>query len=499
MLNVPGIYRLTNSRIPLVSDDIFSEKRINSLYGSISVGYKDWLFLDLTDRNDWSSALTLPQQLKEFGVEDNAYNYYSIALSAILSEVIKMPDFISFLKVRGSFAQVGGDTGPFAFTQAYNPSTPFGSSQIYGETGALANLSLKPEISSALEFGTEVRFFNNRVGLDLTYYSSRTINQILSIPLSNTSGFSSRLINAGLIKNWGFEAMLNLVPVRNNKFTWSVDVNWSANRSRVEELSDGLTTYVQASRGVSVEARVGERMGNLYGIGFARVQSKDANAPYYDASGQYAGQMVIGSNGRPVRTTDRIFLGTYNPNWLMGFRNSFTYKNLRFGFLFDVRSGGELYSLTQVVGREGGIITETLEGRADGYDLSKDGNGVIGEGVVQNADGSFTPNSRKVTAREWHTAWTGGRNIAEGVMYDASFIKLRELQLGFSIPDKVWGKLPFRSAAVTLVGRNLFLWDKVPHVDPETMSYSGGTALPGIEYMSIPSTRSYGINLSLKL
>ena len=119
--------------------------------------------------------------------------------------------------------------------------------------------------------------------------------------------------------------------------------------------------------------------------------------------------------------------------------------------------------------------------------------------VVPNADGSFTPNSRKVTAREWHTAWTGGRNIAEGVMYDASFIKLRELQLGFSIPDKVWGKLPFRSAAVTLVGRNLFLWDKVPHVDPETMSYSGGTALPGIEYMSIPSTRSYGINLSLKL
>lgn len=498
-LNIPGIYRLTNSRIPLVSDDIFSEKRINSLYGSVSIGYKDWLFLDLTDRNDWSSALTLPQQLKEFGVEDNAYNYYSIALSAILSEVIKVPDFISFLKVRGSFAQVGGDTGPFAFTQAYNPSTPFGSSQIYGETGALANLSLKPEISSALEFGTDIRFFNNRVGLDLTYYSSRTINQILSIPLSNTSGFTSRLINAGLIKNWGFEAMLNLVPVRNNKFTWNVDVNWSANRSRVEELSDGLTTYVQASRGVSVEARVGERMGNLYGIGFARVQSKDPNAPYYDASGQYAGQMVFGSNGRPIRTTDRIFLGNYNPDWLMGFRNSFTYKNVRFGFLFDIRSGGDLYSLTQVVGREGGIITETLEGRADGYDLSKPGNGVIGEGVVQNADGSFTPNSRKVTAREWHTAWTGGRNIAEGVMYDASFIKLRELQLGFNIPDKVWGKLPFRNASVTLVGRNLFLWDRVPHVDPETMSYSGGTALPGIEYMSIPSTRSYGINLSFKL
>ncbi|WP_290797122.1 SusC/RagA family TonB-linked outer membrane protein [Flavihumibacter sp. UBA7668] len=498
-LNIPGIYRLTNSRIPLVSDDYFGEKRINSLYGSLSVGYKDWLFLDLTNRNDWSTSLTLPELLKEFGTEDNAYNYYSIALSAVISETAKLPEFISFLKLRGSFAQVGNDTDPLRFTQSYNPSTPFGSSQIYGETSALANLSLKPEISSALEFGADMRFFNNRVGLDLTYYHSRTINQILSIPLSNTSGFESRAINAGLIKNWGFEAMLNLVPVRNEKLTWEVDVNWSANRSKVEELSDGLTTYVQASRGVSVEARVGERMGNLYGIGFARVQSKDPDAPYYDASGQYAGQMVFGTNGRPLRTTDRIFMGNYNPDWLMGFRNSFTYKNFRLGFLFDIRSGGELYSLTQVVGREGGIITETLEGRADGYDLSKPGNGVIGEGVVQNTDGSFSPNTTKVTAREWHTAWTGGRNIAEGVMYDASFIKLRELQLGFNIPDKVWGKLPFRNASVTLVGRNLFLWDNVPHVDPETMSYSGGTALPGIEYMSIPSTRSYGINLSFKL
>ncbi len=498
-LNIPGIYRLTNSRIPLVSEDNFVEKRINSFYGTASVGYKDFLFLDITGRNDWSSALTLPDALKEFGSEDNSYFYSSIALSAIISDVVKMPDFISFLKVRGSFAQVGNDTDPFRFTQSFNPSTPFASSQIYGETSVLANLNLKPEISSAYEVGTDIRFLDNRIGLDLTYYTSRTKNQILSIPLSNTSGYGSRVINAGLIKNWGFEAMLNLVPVRNKNLTWNFDVNWSANRSEVIELSDGLTNLVMASRGVSIEARVGERMGDLYGIGFARVQSKDANAPYYDASGQYAGQMVIGSNGRPVRTTDRIKLGNYNPDWLMGIRNSFNYKGIRLSFLFDIRSGGELYSLTQVVGREGGITTETLEGRADGYDLSKDGNGVIGAGVVQNADGSFTPNSRKVTAREWHTAWTGGRNIAEGVMYDASFIKLRELQVGYNIPDKIWGKLPFRGVAVSLVGRNLFLWDNVPHVDPENMSYSGGTALPGIEYMSIPTTRSYGVNLSFKL
>ena len=143
--------------------------------------------------------------------------------------------------------------------------------------------------------------------------------------------------------------------------------------------------------------------------------------------------------------------------------------------------------------------SETLEGRADGYDLSKPGNGVIGQGVVQNTDGSFSPNTTKVTAREWHTAWTGGRRIAEGVMYDASFVKLRELQIGYTIPDKVFGKLPFRGTTISLVGRNLLLWDNVPHVDPENMSYSGGTALPGIEYMSLPTTRSYGVNLSFKL
>jgi hypothetical protein len=238
-------------------------------------------------------------------------------------------------------------------------------------------------------------------------------------------------------------------------------------------------------------------MGDMYGIGFARVQNTNKDKPFYDPSGQYVGQMVY-SNGRPVRTTERIKMGNYNPDWLAGISNAFSYKGLQLSFLFDIRSGGKLYSETQTVGREGGIIIETLEGRADGYDLTKAGNGVIGDGVKQNTDGSFSPNDVKRTAREWHTAWTGGRNIAEGVMYDASFVKLRELQLGYSIPDRVFGKLPFRGAVVTLVGRNLFLWDKVPHIDPETMSYTGGTALPGIEYMALPSTRSYGVNLNFK-
>lgn len=497
-LNIPDIYNLSNSRIPLQTTQRTVGKRINSMYGSAGVSFRNKLFLDFTGRNDWSSALTLPEDLKAFGNEQNSYFYSSVALSAIVSDMIKLPAPFSYAKLRGSYAQVGNDTDPFTFTQSFNPSTPFGNFQIYGETDRLSNLSLKPEISNAIEVGAEMRFFGNRIGLDLTYYTSNTINQILNIPLSITSGFGSRSINAGKIRNWGYEAMLNIQGIKNRDFQWTTDINFSANRSKVIELRDGLTNLVMASRRVTVEARVGERMGDLYGIGFARVQNSDANAPYYDASGKFVGQMVFDANGRPVRTTNRIKLGNYNPDFLIGLNNSFTFKGVNLSFLFDIRSGGRLYSETQTVGREGGIIVETLEGRADGYDLTKDGNGVVGQGVVF-VSGVPQVNTKKVAAREWHTAWTGGRGIAEGVMYDASFVKLRELQMGYSIPDKVWGKLPFRGVHVSLVGRNLLLWDRAPHVDPENMSYTGGTALPGIENMAIPSTRSYGINLRVKL
>lgn len=500
-LNIPGIYSLNNSRIALSVDQFNSAKRINSLYGSAGVSWKNMLFLDLTGRNDWSSALTLPEDLKAFGNEDNSYFYSSIAVSAILNQMFTLPSAIDLFKVRGSLAQVGNDTGPFTFTQSFGRSDPFGSAQIYGEASTLANLSLKPEISSAYEVGTELRLLKNRIGIDLTYYTSRTKNQILAIPLTNTSGYSNKYINAGLIKNYGAEVMLTGTIIRNKNFDVEAFVNFSANRSKVLELADGLTTYEMANRRVSVEARIGERMGDLYGIGFSRVQSTDPNAPYYDASGKYTGQMVFAANGRPIPTTNRIYLGNYNPDWLMGTGARLNYKGIRMSFLFDIRHGGTLYSETQTVGREGGIITETLEGRANGYDLSQPGNGVIGQGVVfsNGTNGTISPNTTKLAAREWHTAWTNGRGLAEGVMYDASFVKLRELQIGYTIPDRLFGKSPFRGMTISLVGRNLLLWDKVPHVDPENMSYSGGTALPGIEYMSIPTTRSYGVNLSFKL
>lgn len=512
-LNIPEIYNLTNFRAPLQATQTDVQKRINSLYASAQLGYKNILFLDLTARNDWSSALTLPQELKDAGIgsEDNSYFYTSAAVSAVISDMFQAPEFLSFAKLRGSVAQVGNDTDAFTFTQSFLPSDPFGSSQIYGETDRLANFSLAPEISTQYEGGIDLKFFGNRIGLDVTYYHTNTRNQILNIPLTITSGYNSRAINAGEIKNYGVEIMLNTTPVvLANGFQWNLDVNFSSNRSEVVALSDGLTNFVMASRRVSIEARVGERMGDMYGIGFARVQNTDNTAPYYSANGQFVGEMVFDSQGRPVRTTSRIKLGNYNPDWMAGISNTFSYKGLKLGVLFDMRFGGEVYSETQTVGREGGIIIETLEGRENGYypqaSVAADpkllnapeGTFVIGDGVVQNADGSFSENSTLVLPRQWHTAWTGGRNIAEGVMYDATFVKLRELIIGYTFPDKLFSKTPFRSVVLSFVGRNLALWTDVPHIDPEVMSFSGGTALPGIEFMSIPSSRSYGFNIGLK-
>lgn len=252
-----------------------------------------------------------------------------------------------------------------------------------------------------------------------------------------------------------------------------------------------------ANRYVTVEARVGERMGDMYGIGYVRASDDPANK-YYDASGQYVGQIVYSSNGKPIPTTERIKLGNYNPDWLAGIRNTFSYKGLSVSVLFDTRQGGKIYSHTQTVGREGGIIIETLEGRADGYDLTKEGNGVVGEGVVLGADGKFTPNTVKLSAREWHTTYTLGRRLVEGVIYDASFTKLREVQISYMIPNKLLAKSGIRDITLSLVGRNLMLWSKVPHVDPETASTAGGTIIPGVESVAIPSTKSYGINVGLK-
>jgi TonB-linked SusC/RagA family outer membrane protein len=498
-LAVPGVYSLNNSRVAVQSSTFFSERRINSLYATSQIGFNRYLYLDLSARNDWSS--TLPS-------DSRSYLYYSANASAVISEMLKLSpnSALSFAKVRFGFAQVGNDTDPYQLLAVYSAQQAALGSPTYAEASQIPNSDLKPEISTSLEAGVDLRFLRNRIGLDLTVYNTDSRNQILPVPLSTTTGYTARLINAGLINNRGFEAMLHLVPVRTRNFSWEIDYNASRNISEVKELftdpvsGQAISNYVMASRYITVEARVGEQMGDMYGIGYERVSS-DPKSPYYDPTGQFVGQIVYNSAGKPVPTSNRIKLGNYNPDWLMGVNNNFTYKGFTAGFLFDFRIGGEMYSHTQTVGREGGIISETLEGRANGYDLTQEGNGVIGEGVVPQYDGDrlvgFQPNNVKLSAREWHTTITLGRRLVEGMVYDASFTKLREVRLGYTLPKKWLSGARIQNLNVTLVGRNLLLWTKVPHVDPETSSTSGGVIIPGVESVALPSTRSFGINVGL--
>lgn len=495
-LAVPGIYTLGNSRVALqnLTNSPYTQKRINSLYATAQVGFNNFLYLDLSARNDWSS--TLPS-------DSRSYLYYAANVSAVLSDAFKIKsDVLSFAKVRFGVAQVGNDTDPYQLIAVYNAQTAVQGQPSYSESSTLVNPSLKPEISTSIETGLDLRFFKNRMGLDLTYYNTESRNQLLPLALSNTTGYSSRFINAGLIRNQGVEVTLNITPIKTRDFNWDVAFNFSANRSKVIELytdpvsGQKVTNYVMASRYVNVEARVGEQMGDMYGIGFQRV-SADPNSPYYDPTGQFVGQVVY-SQGKPVATSSLVKLGNYNPDWLGGISNTFTFKGVTLGVLFDIRSGGEVYSHTQTVGREGGQISETLEGRADGYDLNVTGNGVIGEGVVKNADGTFSANNVKLSAREWHSSYTLGRRLIEGVIYDASFVKLREARIGYTFPNRMWGKAPIRDLSISIVGRNLALWTEVPHIDPETSSTSGGTVIPGVESVALPSTRSWGFNLNCR-
>jgi TonB-linked SusC/RagA family outer membrane protein len=487
-LLTPGIYNLNNSSIPLVTEVFNPRKRVNSLYAFAQLSFRNYLYLDITARNDWSSALTLPVNYATLGITDNSYFYPSASLSALVSEMVTLPNWISYGKVRLSAARGGNDTSPYAFTQAYNKQNPIGSNPVFNTSGILRNYNIKPEISTSLEGGLEWKFLNNRIGVDLSYYHMTTKNQILNnVPLSVTSGWDTQILNAGEIRNSGLEVALTTTPVK-GAFRWDFDVNFSMNRSKVVKLTDDITVYQMASKeAISIEARVGNRMGDMYGEVYQRVT---------DAGSQYYGQVINNANGRPLSTGTRELLGNYNPDWLAGVRNTVSFKGVNLSFLFDIRKGGKVYSLTQVVGREAGQLEETLLGRADGYDLTKAGNGVISPGVIQNADGTYRPNDVKLSARAWNSAFTNGRSIAEPAVYDASFVKLRELTLGYSIPSKFLQKYNVTNLSVSLVGRNLWLvHSNVPHIDPEQIAMDGGTYVPGVESSSIPTTRSYGLNL----
>ncbi|RIV73235.1 SusC/RagA family TonB-linked outer membrane protein [Flagellimonas aequoris] len=464
----PGVYSFNNTRKPLEVSTSDREKRINSLYGFARFAYDEKVYLDLTGRNDWSS--TLP-------TDNNSYFYPSATLSAIASDIFELPEFVSFAKIRAAYAEVGNDTDPYKLESFYTNESPFGDYPALTESSLIPNAELKPEITSSYEFGLDLRFFQSRVNIDATYYDGRTKNQIIPISTDIASGYTSKLINAGEVRNYGFEAIASFIPIKSDNFTWRSTFNFSTNKSEVTDLG-GVNYTLTERNGAYIQAREGGSISAIYGRGFQRVEDK--NSPYY-------GQKIFNDQGIPMRTDDLVYQGDYAPDYTLGMMNSFKYKAFDLSFLLDTRQGGIVVSRTKTIGSTSGQLKETLEGRETG---------IVGEGVVETSPGVYTPNAVNVDARTWNNRYYERDNV-EAAKYDASYTKLREVTLGYTLPKRFVDKLPITGARLSVTGRNLLLWTDNPHFDPETVSVAGGTLQPGIENMSYPSTKTYTINLRI--
>ncbi|MFT7395638.1 MAG: ferric enterobactin receptor [Flavobacterium sp.] len=461
-ISIPGIYNLQNINVmPIQSRNLY-KKRINSMYTLANIGYKDYLYLDITGRNDWSS--TLP-------ANNNSYFYPSASLSFIPSSLFEMNKNIDFLKVRLNAASVGNDTDPYRLVKTYDNGVLAGT---LTNPSSILNSNLKPEIATSYEVGFEAQFFKRRITLDASYYITNSKNQIVGLDISQASGFRSNVINAGKIQNKGIEIGLGFIPVRTKDFEWSFNTNFTQNRGTVKELTEGINNYIiaQGPNGGTIEARVGERMGDIYGRGY--LKSPD-------------NQIVYNASGSPILDTKIKKIGNYNPDWMLGLATNLKYKNFNLNALFDVRHGGKIYSMTNSIGMESGILAISLPGRETG---------IIGKGVVQNTDGTYSPNTTSITAENWYYYNAFRRDNIEANSFDASYVKLREVSLNYRLSDKWTKAVKMQNISIGLVGNNLALWTKVPNIDPETQAISGGTLLPGFEVLQLPSSRNYGIKLN---
>jgi len=463
-LAIPNVYNVANSSVTPRTTNFYSGKRVNSLYAFGQLGYKNAIYLDYSVRNDWSS--TLP-------AENNSYIYPAISLSGILTDLLNIEsNVLSFAKVRGSYAQVGGDTDAYSlsptvsFGDGWNASTKLLNLYV---PNTLPDADLMPQKTTSIEFGADLRFFLNRVRLDVTYYNAESINQIVNIPISAASGYTAKTINAGEIDNKGIEVLLGITPVQLRDFRWDVTLNWAQNKNEVVELAEGIERFELGGYwSLDVLAIPGGAYGQLYGYDYER--DPDGNIIFYD--------------GIPAQGDLKV-LGNTTPDWIGGIFNEFSYKGLTASFLIDMRKGSDLYSMTTTWGRYSGALEETLIGREGG---------IVGNGVMPDGDGGYVPNTVVADAEQFSKA-AYVNDIAFSSVFDASFVKLREVKVGYTF--KVIPGTPIKDLNISFVGRNLaILSTTVPHIDPETAFSSGN--VQGLEYGQLPSARSLGFSIGCK-
>ncbi len=475
-LSVPNYFNVGASIDRPKVTDYETHKTVNSFFGSASLGYMGILFLDLSLRNDWSS--TLP-------ADNNSYLYPSVTGSFVFSELLNT-SILSLGKIRAGWSKVGNDTKPYQLATTYSSQNNYGSSPAYAVPNSLKNSNLRPETITSSELGLELNFLENRIGLDVTYYSIEAKDQILSLDVSNTSGFTSAVVNAGMLTNKGWEIMLRGTIIE-SAFKWDIGINWAKNTNEVVELAEGLDNYLIASWGPSINAKVGQPYGTWVTDGFEYNEQ---------------GKKIVNPDGSFSRLTNQTY-GSYLPDYTGGVTNNFSYKGFRLSALVDFQSGGQLYSVSNRYGTYSGLFATTVGNNAmgnpvrdpvvtntDGTPASNTG-GVLADGVF--ADG--TPNNVYMDAQSYFKHL---RTRREHYLYDASFIKLREVKLTYSLPSKLFTNGPFQSVDISLLGRNLaILMKNVPNVDPESAYGSGN--IQGFENGQHPSTRSMGFSINVKL
>lgn len=479
---VPNVFAISNA-VSFRSNQYLFKRNVNSIYAFGQLGYLGALYLDVSFRNDWSS--TLPS-------ENASFSYPSVGLSAVISELVDMPTAVSFLKLRANYAQVGNDTDPFKLSRIVNLSGGF--LQLSSQQ---PNPNLKPESTKSIELGFDARFAGDRVAVDFTYYKTNSEDQLFAQDVPQGSGIAQRFLNGGDIQNNGVELVISGTILQGSDFTWDVGFNFAKNTSKVVKLAEGIDQLNYGADFLrSFRLDVGEKWGNIYSRGFQRDASGNVivhNAMINDTTANPLAGVPIITPGLDV------VIGNFNPDWTGGIRNSFQYKNFNANFIIDIRSGGEIVSLTEAIIAADGLTASTIAGR--------DGSLVFGQNTFSNQnavggnrDGSATSSANSTTVSA-ETLWTnlGGRNapVGEAFVRSASNVRMREISIGYSIPSSVLTNLPFKSAKISFVGRNLFfISNSAKIVDPEVIT-SAAIQADGFESFAPPTTRSFGFNVKL--
>ncbi|RYZ50630.1 MAG: TonB-dependent receptor, partial [Sphingobacteriales bacterium] len=472
---VPGFYDLSNSNGKPLALNANSLVRRWGVYLDATFGWKNMVFVGFSGRNDWSTTVK------------NSYFYPSVNGSFVLSELFPASmrnSAWNYAKIRMSYGRVGNDAIPYQWLQTYGATItngdfgstifPLGGIPGFTYNNRVQNPDLKPEFTGEFEVGTEQSFLQDRIRLDFSYYRKRSENQIVPVSLPSSSGFTSAIINTGLVTNNGIELSARITPIRTSKFRWEVFGTFTKNVSEVKEISEGTNqiSVGNAINGMTVVAAVGRPYGTFYTDGYQKTED-----------GRY---IVDSATGRPLKTTSSQFFGSYLPKWQASWGTSLSYKGFSLYVLFDMKKGGQFFSRTKDIMAFVGTSLET-EDRDEQ---------VWANSVYKGADGTIHTNTTPYDPYAWFTSQA--ERPGEFQLVDASYVKLREARLSYNVPARWLNGTPFGNLTVSVFGNNLFLWTPSANQfsDPELNS-NGASNVQGFEFGASPSVRAYGVNLKL--